>query len=177
MTLRATTERPWSARSPENAQTELQNREGLTSGHLACSTPHAVPANTPPWIEHALEASRNMHSTQDSHIPRSEDSGVRRRRTVAAMRRAAQLPRRAAQVALRKSQMSSDSERLPRRAHPQPDAAVAASVEQRSRCVVAAHRPRATQVAPPRARLSLLSAAQRPYRAARPPRAAQVAPR
>ena len=64
-----------------------------------------------------------MHSTQDSHIPRSEDSGVRQRRTMAATRRAAQPPRRAAQVALRKSQMSFGSARLPRRAHPPPAAA------------------------------------------------------
>ena len=61
MALRATTGRSWSARSPENAQTELRNREGLTSGHLVCSTPHAVPANTPP-MDRACPGSIEKHA-------------------------------------------------------------------------------------------------------------------
>ena len=82
MRLRATTERSWSALRALTQRTN-QRREGLTSGHLGQRTPDAVPANPPPpWIEHAPEASRNMHSTQDSHIPRSEDSGVRQRRNM-----------------------------------------------------------------------------------------------
>ena len=106
---------------------QIRNREGLTSGHLLCSTPRCSCEHPP--MDRACPGSIEEHALNagQSYPTHSEDSGVRRRRTAAATRRAAQPPRRAAQVALRKSQMSSDSERLPRRAHPQPDAAVATS--------------------------------------------------
>ena len=84
-------------------------------GDLACGTTHPIPANTPPWIEHDLEALRNMHSTQNSHIPRSEGSGEKQWRILTATSRATQPTRRAAQSTHRKPKTSHCSAHIRRR--------------------------------------------------------------